>query len=167
MTRRAGSMPARAALGRQAEASRRTLCRPDRAKNGAMLKPASRRPPLALQGAMLAGRSQGLRTVRFIRQLNGPRAPPRRTSRITMRRAFRESTTSRWKASGMVKTVRWYSAEDTKVCQFCARIEAREPIPWIRTSRRRRQGVRAGKAAYDSRITVTSEAPPMHPLCRC
>src|SRR5262249_19533641 len=54
-----------------------------------------------------------------------------RAERIAQTESYRAANWANkeaWKASGVVKTVQWYTAEDTQVCQFCAAMEARGPV---------------------------------------
>lgn len=47
--------------------------------------------------------------------------PAKRAALIAKTESFRAANGANkeaWKASGVVQTIRWYSAEDSKVCQF-------------------------------------------------
>jgi Phage Mu protein F like protein len=71
-----------------------------------------------------------------------------------------------WKASGVVKTVKFYTAEDAEVCQFCAALDGEE--------------ISIDDDFYDAGDTIVGkdggtmianygdiETPPIHPGCRC
>ena len=56
-------------------------------------------------------------------------ADERRAGLIAKTESFRAANWANkeaWKASGVVKTVKWYTAEDDHVCQFCQALDGTE-----------------------------------------
>lgn len=96
-------------------------------------------------------------------------ADSRRAGLIAKTESFRAANSANkaaWLQSGVVKTVKWYTAEDTKVCQFCEELDGKE--------------IAIEDNFYDAGDTITGakggtmtanygdiEAPPVHPDCRC
>jgi HK97 family phage portal protein len=96
-------------------------------------------------------------------------ADERRTGLIAKTESYRASNSANraaWQQSGVVKTVKWYTAEDGKVCEFCAAQDGKEAD--------------IDDNFYDSGDTIggadggTMTAdygdignPPLHPDCRC
>ena len=96
-------------------------------------------------------------------------ADTRRAGLIAKTESFRAANWANkqaWKASGVVKTVKWYTAEDGKVCQFCEELDGKEAD--------------IDDNFYDAGDTIVGkkggtmtadygdiEAPPVHPDCRC
>jgi hypothetical protein len=96
-------------------------------------------------------------------------ADERRAGLIAKTESFRAANLANkdaWRLSGVVETVAWYTAEDQRVCQFCAVMDgvtiavddnffdAGDTI----------KGIDGGtmKASYGD-----IDPPPMHPDCRC
>lgn len=96
-------------------------------------------------------------------------ADARRAGLIAKTESFRAANSANkeaWKQSGVVKTVKWYSAEDAKVCEFCEALDGEE--------------ISIDDNFYDAGDTIVGkdggsmtanygdiEAPPVHPDCRC
>jgi Phage Mu protein F like protein len=96
-------------------------------------------------------------------------ADSRRAGLIAKTESFRAANSANkaaWLQSGVVKTVKWYTAEDTKVCQFCEELDGKE--------------IDIEDNFYDAGDTIVGkdggsmtanygdiEAPPVHPDCRC
>jgi HK97 family phage portal protein len=96
-------------------------------------------------------------------------ADTRRAGLIAKTESFRAANAANkaaWKQSGVVKTVKWYTAEDGKVCQFCEELDGKE--------------IGIDDNFYDAGDTIVGkdggsmtanygdvEAPPVHPDCRC
>ena len=96
-------------------------------------------------------------------------ADERRAGLIAKTESFRAANWANkeaWKASGVVKTVMWYTAEDDKVCQFCDELDGKE--------------IDINDNFYDAGDTIVGksggtmtvdygdmETPPCHPDCRC
>lgn len=87
-------------------------------------------------------------------------------ARTEVFRVANESTRSSWKQSGVVKTLKWYTAADERVCPYC------EPM--------HKEVVGIDETFYDKGDTVTGTdgtkldltysdvaAPPLHVSCRC
>ena len=97
-------------------------------------------------------------------------ADERRAGLIAKTESFRAANYANkaaWQASGVVKTVQWYTAEDDHVCEFCDAMEQKGPI-----------AIDDNFADAGDKITGTQggvmtadygdiEAPPAHPDCRC
>jgi HK97 family phage portal protein len=97
-------------------------------------------------------------------------ADDRRAGLIAKTESFRAANYANkaaWQASGVVKTVRWYTAEDDHVCEYCDAMEQKGPI-----------SINDNFADAGDKITGTDggvmtadygdiEAPPAHPDCRC
>lgn len=74
-----------------------------------------------------------------------------------------------WQQSGVVKTVRWYTAEDSKVCPFCAKMDG-TTIPIDDVFFKNGDSITAGEG--DGAKTMSLDygdvnAPPLHVSCRC
>ena len=96
-------------------------------------------------------------------------ADERRAGLIAKTESFRAANWANktaWKESGVVKTVKWYTAEDDKVCEFCQEQDGKE--------------ISIDDNFYDSGDTINGAnggeltadygdigAPPLHPDCRC
>jgi HK97 family phage portal protein len=96
-------------------------------------------------------------------------ADERRAGLIAKTESFRAANLANkdaWRLSGVVKTVKWYTAEDEKVCQFCQEQDGKE--------------ISIDDNFYDAGDTIKGtdggfmtanygdiEAPPLHPDCRC
>jgi hypothetical protein len=70
-----------------------------------------------------------------------------------------------WIAGGTVKTVKWYTAQDENVCEFCSFL-ARKPLnikePFLKKGQTI-MGMNGVTMTPDSEV----EAPPLHDGCRC
>jgi HK97 family phage portal protein len=96
-------------------------------------------------------------------------ADERRAGLIAKTESFRAANWANkqaWQASGVVKTVKWYTAEDDTVCQFCQEQDGKE--------------IDINDNFYDLGDTIKGTdggfmtadyedigAPPLHPACRC
>jgi HK97 family phage portal protein len=77
-----------------------------------------------------------------------------------------EGSREAYRQSGVVKSMRWYTAEDERVCEFCGPEDGRivdinEPFYEKGTTL---QGSDGGTLDLDYR---TIDVPPLHPRCRC
>jgi HK97 family phage portal protein len=72
-----------------------------------------------------------------------------------------------WQQSGVVKTVQWYSAEDSHVCEFCAAMEAEGPVPIETVFADAGSKVAGTEGGLYTADYGDVDAPPLHPLCRC
>jgi HK97 family phage portal protein len=96
-------------------------------------------------------------------------ADERRAGLIAKTEAFRSANFANkaaWQQSGVVKTVKWYTAEDDKVCQFCEEQDGKE----IDINDNFYDAGDAIKGAEGGVMTADYgdvEAPPLHPDCRC
>jgi HK97 family phage portal protein len=96
-------------------------------------------------------------------------ADERRAGMIAKTEAFRASNLANknaWRLSDVVKTITWYSAEDEKVCQYCAAMDGKEIAidDNFFNIGDTVKGVNDGLMTLDYSDT---EAPPLHPDCRC
>jgi HK97 family phage portal protein len=97
-------------------------------------------------------------------------ADDRRAGLIAKTESFRAANYANkaaWKASGVVKTVRWYTAEDDHVCEYCDAMEQKGPISIddnFADSGDKIMGTDGGMMTADY---GDIEAPPAHPDCRC
>ncbi len=97
-------------------------------------------------------------------------ADERRAGMIAQTESYRAANWANkeaWRQSGVVKTVQWYTAEDQRVCQFCAAMEAQGPIPIddsFADSDDKIIGTDGGTYTADYGVV---DAPPLHLLCRC
>jgi Phage Mu protein F like protein len=96
-------------------------------------------------------------------------ADERRAGLIAKTESYRASNWANkeaWQQSGVVKTLKWYTAEDGKVCEFCQAQDGKE--------------IAIDDNFYDSGDKITGTdgstmsadygdigAPPLHPDCRC
>jgi HK97 family phage portal protein len=96
-------------------------------------------------------------------------ADERRAGLIAKTESFRAANWANkeaWKASGVVKTVKWYTAEDDHVCEYCQAQDGKE--------------IDIDNNFYDAGDTIAGAdngsttadygdigAPPLHPDCRC
>jgi HK97 family phage portal protein len=96
-------------------------------------------------------------------------ADERRASLIAKTESYRAANWANkqaWQQSGVVKTLKWYTAEDGQVCEFCHEQDGKE--------------IAIDDNFYDSGETISGsegsfmtanygdiEAPPLHPDCRC
>ncbi|HEX3861285.1 MAG TPA: phage portal protein [Stellaceae bacterium] len=97
-------------------------------------------------------------------------ADERRAGMIAQTESYRASNFANkeaWRQSGVVKTVKWYTAEDQRVCEFCGTMEAQGPIPVddsFADAGDKIIGTDGGTYTADYGVV---DAPPLHPLCRC
>jgi hypothetical protein len=71
-----------------------------------------------------------------------------------------------WKQSGVVKTLKWYTAEDGSVCQFCSALD--DTVIGIDDNFYDEGSTIAGKEGGTMRANYGDVgAPPLHPDCRC
>jgi hypothetical protein len=96
-------------------------------------------------------------------------ADERRAGLIAKTESLRASNLANkdaWRLSGVVQTVKWYTAEDDKVCGFCEAQDGKE----IGVEDNFYDGGDAIEGA-DGKIMTADygdiEAPPLHPDCRC
>jgi HK97 family phage portal protein len=96
-------------------------------------------------------------------------ADDRRAGMIAKTESFRAANFANkaaWQKSGVVKTVKWYTAEDSDVCQYCAAQDGKE--------------IDIAENFFDAGDTIGGKdggsmsadygdigGPPLHPLCRC
>jgi HK97 family phage portal protein len=74
-----------------------------------------------------------------------------------------------WKQSGVVKTVRWYTAEDSKVCPFCSEMDGKT-IPIDDLFFKNGESLTAGEGEGAKTMSLDYgdvSAPPLHVSCRC
>jgi len=96
-------------------------------------------------------------------------ADERRAGLIAKTESFRAANWSNkvaWQQSGVVKTIKWYTADDTHVCQFCEAMSEQE----IDIDQNFFNAGDTIKGSDDSFMTADYgdiEAPPLHPDCRC
>jgi SPP1 gp7 family putative phage head morphogenesis protein len=92
--------------------------------------------------------------------------------RVAKTEAFRTSNMAlkeTWKASGVVKTLRWYTSEKANVCPFCMAMDGKV-ISVDSTFLDGGESVSVGEG--DDSQTYTADygdvgAPPLHPQCSC
>ena len=96
-------------------------------------------------------------------------ADSRRAGLIAKTESYRSANWANktaWKQSGVVKTIKWYTAEDATVCEFCREQDGKE--------------IAIEQNFYDSGDSISGSdggsmkadygdvgAPPLHPDCRC
>lgn len=69
-----------------------------------------------------------------------------------------------WQQSGVVKTIKWYSAEDDDVCEFCRSIDGKViDINAVFVGAGEMTGADGGTMVFDSDV----RNPPLHLGCRC
>ena len=89
--------------------------------------------------------------------------------RVAKTETFRVANTSNravWKQSGVVKTIKWYTGEDDKVCPFCKTLDGtiisiNDPFFNLGDTVTAEDGTEM-EVKYD-----TINNPPLHPNCRC
>ena len=97
-------------------------------------------------------------------------ADEKRAAMIAKTESFRAANWANkeaWRASGVVKTIRFYSAEDSKVCEFCAAMEEMGPIPINDNFVEAGDTIKGINGGLMTADYGDIEAPPIHPLCRC
>jgi HK97 family phage portal protein len=97
-------------------------------------------------------------------------ADERRAGLIAKTESFRAANWANktaWKASGVVKTVRWYSAEDEKVCQFCEVMVEKGSIDIDDTFADAGSKIMGADGGIMTADYGDIESPPCHPDCRC
>jgi HK97 family phage portal protein len=96
-------------------------------------------------------------------------ADTRRAGLIAKTESFRAANWANkqaWKDSGVVKTIKWYTAEDAKVCQFCAELD--DTVIGIDDNFYDAGDTIVGKDGGSMTANYGDvEAPPVHPDCRC
>jgi len=96
-------------------------------------------------------------------------ADTRRAGLIAKTESFRAANFANkaaWKASGVVETVKWYTAEDDHVCQFCEVQDGKEID--IDDNFYDANAKIAGADGGEMTATYGDiDAPPLHPDCRC
>lgn len=92
-----------------------------------------------------------------------------RAERVAKTETFRTgnaATREAWKQSGVVKTLKWYTAEDERVCEFCGPMDGKTvgiEDNWFEKGEEI-TGQEGGKLEVDY---VDVENPPLHANCRC
>ena len=97
-------------------------------------------------------------------------ADEKRAAMIAKTESFRAANWANkeaWKASGVVKTVQWYSAEDAGVCQYCAAMEEMGPIDINDNFANAGDTIKGIDGGFMTADYGDIEAPPAHPSCRC
>jgi HK97 family phage portal protein len=97
-------------------------------------------------------------------------ADERRAGLIAKTESFRAANYANkaaWQASGVVKTVLWYTAEDDKVCQWCAAMEEKGPIDINDNFANSGDSILGTAGGIMTADYGDIEAPPCHPDCRC
>ena len=96
-------------------------------------------------------------------------ADERRAALIAKTESFRAANLANkdaWRLSGVVKTVKWYTAEDQKVCQFCAEQDGKE-ISIDDNFYNLGDTIKGAQGGFMTADYNDIEAPPLHPDCRC
>jgi HK97 family phage portal protein len=96
-------------------------------------------------------------------------ADERRAGMIAQTETYRAANFANkeaWRQSGVVKTVQWYTAEDEKVCAFCAGMEEKGAQPIDSNFLDLGESFEAGGKIFTADYDDVA-APPLHPLCRC
>ena len=76
------------------------------------------------------------------------------------------ATKEAWKQSGVVKTVKWYTAEDSLVCPLCAPMDGK--VISVDDNFYNKGDTAQGSDGSTFDISYSDvEAPPLHPDCRC
>jgi hypothetical protein len=97
-------------------------------------------------------------------------ADSRRAGMIAQNESFRAANWANkeaWKASGVVKTIRFYTAEDSHVCEFCVAMEAKGPIDINENFANAGDKIIGTDGGVMTADYGDIEAPPIHVLCRC
>lgn len=96
-------------------------------------------------------------------------ADERRAGLIAKTEAYRAANWANkeaWKASGVVQSLKWYTAEDERVCQFCANLD--DTVIGIDDNFYDQGSKILGKdGGYMTADYGDIGAPPLHPDCRC
>lgn len=77
------------------------------------------------------------------------------------------ATHDAWKESGVVKTYRWYTAADERVCEFCGPMMKKPPIGINDTFFKKGETIRGRDGGTMNTDYGAVEYPPIHPNCRC
>lgn len=96
-------------------------------------------------------------------------ADERRAGLIAKTESFRAANWANkqaWNDSGVVKTVMWYTAEDTHVCQFCNALDG-TVIPIEQNFFNEGDTITGTEGKLMTASYGDVEAPPLHPDCRC
>lgn len=92
-----------------------------------------------------------------------------RAERVARTEAFRVAngaTTEAWKQSGVVKTIKWYTAMDERVCPFCAPLNGK--VVSIDENFYDKGDQVEGADGSTMEVDYTDVGyPPLHPDCRC
>ena len=81
-------------------------------------------------------------------------------------RAANLATKEAWKQSGVVETVKWYTAEDSLVCTLCAPMDGK--VISVNENFFDKGDTAQGSDGSSFDITYSDvETPPLHPDCRC
>jgi hypothetical protein len=87
------------------------------------------------------------------------------SSRTETFRIANEGAKQGWKDSGVVKTMKWYTAEDEMVCQFCSLMDGK--VINIDDNFLDEGDVLTGKTRTMTVDYSDVSAPPLHTNCRC
>jgi HK97 family phage portal protein len=96
-------------------------------------------------------------------------ADQRRAGLIAKTEAFRSANWANkeaWLQSGVVKTVKWYTAEDDHVCEFCKMQDGKE-IEINENFYNAGDTIKGAEGGFMTANYGDIEAPPLHPDCRC
>ena len=70
-----------------------------------------------------------------------------------------------WQRSGIVKTLKWFAADDAEMCEFCAGLDGK--IVSVSDCFLKKGDVLTDKNGANVVIARNIEAPPLHEGCRC
>jgi hypothetical protein len=70
-----------------------------------------------------------------------------------------------WERSGVVKTVKWFTADDAEVCGFCAELDGN--VVSANDCFLKKGDTLTDKRGVEMIVTRNIEAPPLHEGCRC
>jgi len=96
-------------------------------------------------------------------------ADERRAGLIAQTESFRAANLANkeaWRLSGVVKSVKWFTAEDAKVCQFCKQQDGTE-IDIDANFYELGDAIKGADGGIMTADYSDIEAPPLHPACRC
>jgi len=103
--------------------------------------------------------------VREIYEFSG-KARAERVARTESFRVANSATKEAWKQSGVVRTLRWYTAVDERVCEFCDPLNGK--IVEISENWFDKGDSLAGREGGKMDIDYSDVGnPPLHPDCRC
>lgn len=92
-----------------------------------------------------------------------------RADRVAKTEAFRVAnlaTKEAWKQTSVVKSVKWYTAKDEMVCEYCGIMDGEE-IPIDDTFFDRGDTMTGADGGELDLSYANVESPPLHPNCRC